>query len=202
MVMLARQLHVIHRSVVDGGWMKVRGRRLAGSTLGVVGFGNIGQAVARRGTGFRMKVLAHDISVFQRRGPSHTAVTMTSRDELFAASDFIVLCAPLTAETRHVVNAHALALMKRSSYLINVARGGLVDETALVEALGTGTIAGAALDVFEDEPLPPDSPLRAFPQCLLGSHNSSNTHEGVLSASAAAVDNLMRDLVAIEVPVG
>ena len=93
-----------------------------------------------------------------------------------------------------MVDASRLALMKTGSYVVNVARGPLVDEAALVEALDTGRVRAAALDVFGEEPLAPDHPLRRFPQCVFGSHNGSNTHEGVRRASAKAVDNLLAEL--------
>jgi D-3-phosphoglycerate dehydrogenase / 2-oxoglutarate reductase len=121
-------------------------------------------------------------------------VEILERDELFARSDFLVLCSPLTPDTRHMVNKRTLALMRQGSYLVNVGRGPLVDETALVEALASGRVAAAALDVFEEEPLPASSGLRRFEQCVFGSHNASNTREGVLRTSARAVENLMNGL--------
>jgi D-3-phosphoglycerate dehydrogenase len=194
MVMLARQLHRIHESVRDGGWWKHEGRVLAGSTLGIAGFGSIGRSVARRGWGFGMNVIAHDPDpkAFDSGGVGD--VEAVSRDELFRRSDFLVLCTPLSEHTRHMVDGRTLELMRDGSFLVNVARGQLVDESALVAALESGRIAAAALDVFEEEPLPVDSPLRAFPQCVFGSHNGSNTAEGVIRASALAVDNLMAGL--------
>ncbi len=121
-------------------------------------------------------------------------VALLDVDELFAASDYLVLCCPLTAANRTMVNADRLGRMRRGSYVVNVSRGPLVDEAALVEALDTGQVEAAALDVFDDEPLEADHPLRRFPQCVFGSHNGSNTREGVLRASAKAVDNLLAEL--------
>lgn len=194
MVMLARQLHRIHESVRDGGWWKHEGRVLAGSTLGIAGFGSIGRAVARRGWGFGMNVIAHDADPHAFDSKQVGDVEAVSRDELFRRSDFLVLCTPLSEETRHMVDSQTLDQMRDGSFLVNVARGQLVDERALVSALESGRIAAAALDVFEEEPLPADSPLRAFPQCVFGSHNGSNTTEGVIRASVLAVDNLIAGL--------
>jgi D-3-phosphoglycerate dehydrogenase len=194
MVMLARQLHRIHESVRDGGWWKHEGRVLAGSTLGIAGFGSIGRSVARRGWGFGMNVIAHDPNASAFDSDPIGDVESVSRDELFRRSDFLVLCTPLSEHTRHMVDSRALEQMRDGAFLVNVARGQLVDEPALVGALESGRIAAAALDVFEEEPLSADNPLRAFPQCVFGSHNGSNTEEGVVRASALAVDNLMAGL--------
>lgn len=193
-VMLARQLHRIHDSVAAGGWWKHEGRSLAGTTMGIAGFGNIGQAQARRGLGFSMQVLAYDPWEGAPAVGSEMGVELVELDELFRRSDFLVLCAPLTPENRHMVDARRLALMPDGASLVNVARGPLVDEEALVEALASGRLFAAALDVFEEEPLAPDHPLRRFPQCVFGSHNGSNTAEGVRRASALAVDNLLAGL--------
>ncbi len=193
-VMVARQLHRMDASVRTGGWLKHEGISLAEKTLGVAGFGSIGQALASRGQGFGMRVVAHDVARATHATAVEMDVEMLDRDDLFRQSDFLVLCSPLTPETSHMVNERTLALMPSGSYLVNVARGPLVDEPALVRALESGRLAAAALDVFEQEPLPADSPLRHFEQCVFGSHNSSNTREGVLRASARAVENLLHGL--------
>jgi D-3-phosphoglycerate dehydrogenase len=194
MVMLARQLHRIDASVKAGGWLKHEGLSLGGKVLGVAGFGSIGQAVARRGQGFEMHVTAHDVADSARATAGGMGVEMLGLDELFQRSDFLVLCSPLTPETFHMVDERTLALMRPGSFLINVARGPLVKETALAAALESGQVAAAALDVFEEEPLAADSGLRRFEQCVFGSHNASNTKEGVLRTSAKAVENLLRGL--------
>lgn len=192
--MLARQLHRIDASVRDGGWLKVRGQSLTGLTLGIVGFGSIGQAVGRRGLGFGMEVLAYDVAAASEAAAAEMGVGYVGLESLLGASDYVVLCAPLTPATRHIINAQTLAQMRDGARLINVSRGPLVDESALVNALRSGKVAAAGLDVFEEEPLPASSPLREFPDCVFGSHNGSNTLEGVLRASALAVDNLFEGL--------
>jgi D-3-phosphoglycerate dehydrogenase len=193
-IMLARQLHRIDASVKAGGWFKHEGRSLAEKVLGVAGFGSIGQAIGMRGKSFGMRVVAHDVSAAASAAAADMGVEILGRDELFQQSDFLVLCSPLTPETRHMVGERTLALMQRGSFLVNVGRGSLVDEVALVEALDSGHVAAAALDVFEEEPLPAGSELRRFDQCVFGSHNASNTQEGVLRASAMAVEHLLQGL--------
>ena len=126
-------------------------RRFRGQTVGVLGFGRIGRAFAEKALGFGVRVIAHDawVSAADMRA---VGVESVSLDELFMQSDFISLHAPLTEESKHVVNARTLALMKPDAYLVNTARGGLIDENALKAALDNGHVAGAALDVFEVEP--------------------------------------------------
>jgi D-3-phosphoglycerate dehydrogenase len=193
-IMLARQLHRIDASVKAGGWFKHEGRSLAGQVLGVAGFGSIGQAVGARGKGFGMRVVAHDVAAAASAAAAELGVEMLDRDELFRQSDFLVLCSPLTPETRHMASESTLALMGPGSFVVNVGRGPLVDEPALIQALDSGQVAAAALDVFEQEPLPATSGLRRFAQCVFGSHNASNTREGVLRASERAVENLLQGL--------
>ena len=118
-------------------------------------------------------------------------------DELFGTSHAVVLCSTLTADNRHMANDTTLARMRPGGWLINVSRGGLVDERALVNALASGHLAGAALDVFEREPLSIDSPLRQFDQVILGSHNASNTVEAVERVNGLAIDHLLRGLAEV-----
>jgi D-3-phosphoglycerate dehydrogenase len=192
-LLLARGHHLVDTAVRAGGWPKVEGISLAGERLGVVGLGSIGRAVARRGLGFGMDVVASD-PYADPASVSGTGVTLTTIEDLLRTSRFLVLASPLTDETRHIVDAEALATMRADAFLVNVGRGPLVDEPALVEALRAGTIAGAGLDVFEEEPLPGDSPLRDLPRVVLGAHNGSNTRQGVARASAEAVDRLLNGL--------
>lgn len=195
LLLLARQQHRIDASVRAGGWMKHRGIALSAKTLGIFGLGSIGRSVARRGLGFGMRVYGHDPSPASAELAAQLGVqTLPAVDELFGAADFLVLCAPATPATHHAVNARTLGLMRPGSFVVNVARGSLVDEQALADALRDGRLAGAALDVFEQEPLPLDSRLRGFEQCVFGSHNSSNTEQGVLRASEKAVENLIDGL--------
>jgi D-3-phosphoglycerate dehydrogenase len=193
-IILARQLHRIDRAVRAGEWLKHEGLTLADKSLGVFGFGSIGQATAIRGKALGMSVVASDPAPGAQSAGAEAGVEVVGVDELFERSDFLVLCAPLTPDTRHVADDSSLERMRPGSYLINVSRGPLADEAALIRALRSGRLAAVALDVFEDEPLPPSSPLLEFDQCVFGSHNSSNTREGSLRASGVAVDKLLAAL--------
>ncbi len=187
---LARGFITVDAAVRRGEWPKHEGMTLAGTRLGIVGFGAIGREIARRGSGFGMNVVAFD----PYADDTPADVTMVSLEELIASSRFIVLACPLTPETFHLINAERLALMLPDACLINVARGPVVLEADLIDALKAGRVAGAALDVFEVEPLPLDSELRTLPNVILGAHNGSNTREGVERASTTAVDFLLEEL--------
>ena len=187
---LARGQITVDAAVRRGEWPKHEGITLAGTRLGVVGFGAIGREIARRGAGFGMELVAFD--PYSDNGPLN--VTMVSLEEVIATSRFIVLACPLTPETFHLINAERLTLMRPDAYLINVARGPVVLEADLIDALKASQLAGAALDVFEVEPLPLDSELRMLPNVILGAHNGSNTREGVARASTKAVDFLLEEL--------
>lgn len=194
LVMLSRQLHLVDRAVREGKWPKPTGDSLAGRTLGIVGLGGIGCAFGERALAMGMIVLGFDISASQCHAASRSGMHPVALDELLHNADFISLNCPLSTENRHLINERSLAGVKTGSYLINTARGGLVDEAALIAGLKSGRIAGAALDVFEIEPLPADSPLRHFDQCILGSHNSSNTAQANYRVSEKAVQNLLTGL--------
>ncbi|WP_006247579.1 phosphoglycerate dehydrogenase [Mycolicibacterium tusciae] len=187
---LARGYIEVDAAVRRGEWPKVEGITLAGARLGIVGFGSIGRAISKRGLGFDMDVVAFD--PFVTAAPE--GVSIVGLDELMLSSKFIVLACPLTPETVQLINADRLASVRPGAYLVNVARGPVVQEEALVEVLRSGRLAGAALDVFETEPLPHTSELRTLPNVVLGAHNASNTREGVARASNAAVDFLLEEL--------
>src|SRR5262249_11457510 len=172
----ARRVVEGDRFVRAGEWVPERvwepdmllGRDVHGATLGLVGLGAIGQAVAQRAAGFGMRVLAW--SRTQRELPG---IAWAELPELLAAADFVSVHVALTAETRGLLGAEALARMKRGAVLVNTARGGIVDEAALADAPRPGRLAGAALDVFAREPLDPESPLRALPNVVLTPHIGS-----------------------------
>lgn len=187
---LARGYIVVDAAVRRGEWPKWEGVTLAGARLGIVGLGAIGREIAKRGMSFDMDVVGCD--PFVTSAPA--GVSMVDLDKLLATSRFIVLACPLTPETFHLINADRLSLVRPDAYLVNVARGPVVLETDLIGALTSGRVAGAALDVFEIEPLPLDSELRELPNVVLGAHNGSNTREGVVRASKAAVDFLLEEL--------
>lgn len=187
---LTRGYIAVDAAVRRGEWPKVEGVTLADARLGIVGFGAIGREIAKRGHGFGMDVVAFDPFI----DAASADVSIVPLDELLATSRFIVLACPLTADTFHLINAERLALVRSDAYLVNVARGPVVLERDLIDALKGGRLAGAALDVFEVEPLPADSELRKLPNVVLGAHNGSNTREGVVRASNTAVDFLIEEL--------
>jgi glyoxylate reductase len=170
------------------------GQEISGKTLGIVGMGRIGQAVARRAAGFDMKVIYHNRSPLPpEQAKRLTSLYYVDLDHLLKEADFVSLHVPLTPETHHIIGSKELALMKPSAYLINTARGPVVDEAALVNALQQGKIAGAGLDVYEDEPaLSPG--LIDLPNVILLPHIGSATLETRRKMANLAVDNLLAGL--------
>lgn len=192
----ARSILALDSHVKGGGWTR-RGetpRPLYGETLGIIGFGRIGRALARRALALKMRLLAYDPYVDESVIAQHGAIK-TGLDPLLRQSDYVSLNASLTPETRGIIGRRELALMKETAFLINTARGPEIDETALLEALRDRRIAGAALDVFEQEPLPPDSPLRSLNNVLLTPHMAFFSRQSMARArrevgrAAAAVLN-------------
>lgn len=194
-VMLARRLHLIDGAVRDGEWYCPRGRTLFGKTFGVVGVGNIGSTVARRAHAHGMKVLGHDVEPLPDQLKENIDIESVSLEELFDKSSFVSLNCSLNEATQDIVGEEELELLGPEGYLINTARGGLVDEEALVRALETDELAGAALDVFREEPLPTDNPLTEMEDVILGSHNAQNTNEAVSTVNERAVENLVDGLL-------
>lgn len=186
---LARGTVEVDSAVRSGGWPKWEGVTLSGTTMGIVGYGSIGRAVARRARAFGMSVIASD-----PYAESDGLADLVPIADLLRQSRFVVLAAPLNAETQHLMNQERLAMMQPDGYLINVARGAIIDEAALVDALSANKLAGAAFDVYETEPLPRASALRHLPGVILGAHNGSNTREAVVRASEAAIEYLIEEL--------
>lgn len=191
MAAAVRRLPEGERIVKTGAWgpwdpWHFLGGDLHGSTLGIVGMGRIGQAIARRAAGFDMKVMY--TSPTEKEVPS---ATMVDLDDLLAASDVVVISAPLNSETSGMIGKAELDRMQESAFLVNVARGQLVDTDALVEALAADSIGGAALDVTDPEPLPSDHPLLDFPNCLVVPHIGSASVRARRAMAQLAVDNLV-----------
>lgn len=185
---LARQLFFIDRGVREGGWPKPAGMSLGGKKVGLVGFGDIGRALAKRLLACEMEVVAYDPGVEGDGGlPGVQRAAWPARVE---EADFLVFTCSLNERNRHMLDAEVLARCRAGVQVVNVARGPLIDEPALVAALQSGHVRAAALDVFEDEPLPHDSPLRPMAQCVFGSHNGSNTRDAVRRASKEAMSRL------------
>ncbi len=171
----ARQHPRMNRSMKEGNWEKIPGRSLNECTLGVIGIGNIGEAVVERAQAFNMELLGNDIREIDQELIEKYSLEMVNLDELLERSDFVSVNCDLNPTSQYIINQDALSKMKPEAILINTARGPLVDEIALVDALQSGRLAGAALDVFELEPLPADSPLRSFSNVLLAPHNSNSS---------------------------
>lgn len=186
---LPRQVDVMR----SGEWVEVRGVEVFRKTLGLVGFGAIGKAVARRARGFECRVLAYDPLLSPEAIRPHGAEP-ADLETLFSSADWVSLHASLTPESRGLVSAQLLGLMKPDAYFINAARGPLVDEAALVDALESGRIAGAAVDAFCEEPLPADHPFRRLPNCLPTPHSAFNTREAVAATNRAVVEQVLAAL--------
>jgi len=188
---VARLTRSQDQAVRRGEWERALTPRVWGSTIGIVGLGRIGQAVATRAIGMGMHVLAYDPFANQEFVDQH-GIKLVSLDELLAQSDYVTLHLPVTPETVDLINKDSLAKMKEGSVLINTARGGLVDEDALIEALQSGHLRAAGLDVFKKEPLPVDSPLIKLDNVLLSCHIGGLDRESHRDAYAMAAHNIVK----------
>jgi D-3-phosphoglycerate dehydrogenase len=175
MLAFARKGPWMDAAMKRGEWQKIPGKSLSECTLGIIGIGNIGKAVTRRAKAFGMKVLGADIVEIDHVFVSETGIKITNLHSLLSESDFVSVNCDLNPTSHHLINAQTLAQMKSSAILINTARGPIVEENALVAALRSGRVGGAALDVFEFEPLPKDSPLLKMDNVMLAPHNSNSS---------------------------
>jgi D-3-phosphoglycerate dehydrogenase / 2-oxoglutarate reductase len=198
MLAIARRIVEGENLMRSGGWGEYPGVLIAGKTLGLVGFGQIGQGVARRAIGFGMRILAYDPPMAEAAatlsalsGGNAPPVEFVELDDLLAQSDFVSVHAPSMPETKGMFDAARFSQMKPSAYFINTARGALVNEQALQQALEAGTIAGAAIDVYQQEPMPPDHPLRKAPRCVLTPHNAFNAVEAAEEMSRLSAENVL-----------
>jgi D-3-phosphoglycerate dehydrogenase len=182
------------RALKSGHWEKLPGRSLSECTLGVVGVGKIGKAVIRRARVFGMKLLGNDIIPIDPVFLSKNRVEMTSMEDLLALSDFVSLNCDLNPTSYHLINTSTLSQINPSAILINTSRGPVVDELALISALQSGRLAGAALDVFEVEPLAVDSPLTKMDNVLLGSHNANTSPKAWERVHQNTINNLLDGL--------
>jgi phosphoglycerate dehydrogenase-like enzyme len=184
----ARGLVASAAGVAAGGWPRGSGQELRGATLGLVGYGPAARAVVPLAAAFGMRILC------STRHPDESTVEFVDLPTLLRVSDYVSLHTALTPATRHLIDAGALALMKPTAFLVNTARGGLVDETALVTAVSTGRLAGAALDVVTTEPLPADSPLRGVDGITVYSHLAGQTAQARHATALAAAHELVAAL--------
>jgi D-3-phosphoglycerate dehydrogenase len=178
MLAFARRLPWMDRAMKNGQWEKIPGRSLSECSLGVVGVGNCGKAIIRRARAFGMQIFGNDILDIAATQPDFLleyGVQMTSLQDLLNRADFVSMNCDLNPTSYHLMNPRTFAMMKPSAVLINAARGPVVQESALINALQSGQIAGAALDVYEHEPLPKDSPLMAMDNVMLAPHNANSS---------------------------
>ena len=190
----ARRQPWMDQDMKTGIWEKLPGRSLSECALGVIGVGNIGKAVLKRADAFQMKLLGNDIVQIEPEFIEQVGVEMTSLNNLLARADFISLNCDLNPTSHRLINQNTLSQIKSSGILINTARGQVVDESALITALQEGIIGGAALDVFEEEPLPQDSPLLDMENVMLAPHNSNSSPAAWEHVHWNSIRNLLEGL--------
>jgi D-3-phosphoglycerate dehydrogenase len=190
----ARRQPWMDKAMKAGVWDKIPGRALHECTLGIIGVGAIGKTLTRRARAFGMNVLGNDIVEIDHVFIAETGIEMMSLESLLSASDFVSVNCDLNPTSLHLMNARTLGLMRKEAILVNCARGPIVDEAALVEALAEGVIGGAALDVFEVEPLPVDSPLKWMDNVLLAPHNSNSSPAAWERVHRNTIKNLIEGL--------
>lgn len=190
----ARQIIPSDCILKQGGWDKRIGFCLCEKTLGIIGVGNIGRAVARKARGFGMRILGNDIKEIPAAVTEELGMTMVALERLLAEADIISINCDLNSSSYHLVSGQQFGMMKSDALLINTARGPIVNEHDLIEALQTGRIAGAGLDVFEEEPLPIDSPLRRFDNCILSAHSTNGSRHFWKKVHRNSLDRLYEGL--------
>jgi len=194
MLAFARHQPWMDREMKSGTWQKIPGKALHECTLGIIGVGTIGKVVARRARTFGMTVLGNDIVDIDHVFIAETGIQMTDLEILLRNSDYVSLNCDLNQTSFHLINSRTLNLMLPHAVLINTARGPIVDEIALIAALRAGTIAGAALDVFEVEPLPADSPLMKMDNVMLAPHNANSSPTAWERVNWNTIRNLLEGL--------
>ena len=194
MLAFARRLPWMDSEMKAGSWHKPPAHALNERTLGIIGVGNIGKAVARRARGFGMRLLGNDIVVIDPVFVSETGMEMVDLTTLLSAGDYVSVNCDLNPTSRGLLNAKSLSGVKKGAVLINTARGPIVDEPALIDALRTGRLEGAALDVFSHEPLPADSPLRSMDNVLLAPHNANSSPSAWEKVHRSTIKGLLEGL--------
>jgi D-3-phosphoglycerate dehydrogenase len=187
----ARRQPWMDRAMKEGAWDKIPGHTLAESTLGIIGVGAIGKKVAQLARCFGMRVLGNDVMPMPEEFLRTSGVEMVDKETIFYEADYLSLSCDLNASSYHLLSDTAFAAMRPHVVVINTARGPIIDEPALVRALHDGRIGGAALDVFEHEPLPPDSPLRQMETVLLAPHNSNSSPRAWERVHRSTIDQLL-----------
>jgi len=190
----ARRLPWMDRIMRQGHWTKLPSIALRECTLGVIGVGNVGKAVVRRATAFGMRVLGNDLVEMPFDFLAENQIDMVSKEELLQQADFVSLNCTLNPTSFHLIGDTEFALMKSTAVIINTARGPIIDEPALIRALQSEQIAGAAMDVFETEPLPANSPLLEMDNVMLAAHNANSSPEAWQRVHQNTVQNLLREI--------
>lgn len=190
MLAAARSIPLADKSTREGKWPRLVGPELYRKKLGILGLGAIGKRVAKRAAGFSMEVLAYDVYQDTAFAAAHQ-VRYASLAEVLRESDFVTLNLPLLPDTREIINEKTLSLMQPTAYLINTARGELINEQALYQALKTDRLAGAALDAFIQEPPPADHPLLQLPNVVVTPHMGANSYEANRNMGMAAATNIL-----------
>lgn len=194
-ILLARQLHKIDREIRKGDWPNIPGITLRDKILGIIGVGSIGKALVVKAQALGMKVIGYDKVTISSSFINETGIVQMDLKALLQASDFISVNSSLSKENYHMLSTDEFKIMKDGAYIINTSRGAIIDEGALISSLKEGKLGGAALDVFETEPLPNHSELLGFENCILGSHNSSNTKEAKSRINEKAIRLLIEGLL-------
>ena len=184
MLSLARQIHLVDRRVRQGKWLRVEGESISGSSAHIIGMGNIAQAIAQRLLAFNVMLTGSDPFDV----PSSVDFPRVELNEGLAKADWVFAACALTPDNIHLINEDTLSMMKPGARLVNVSRGSLVDEEAIIRHLQSGHLAGAALDVFEQEPFSPQNPLASLPQVVLGSHSGSSTRQAIARVNDLTVE--------------
>lgn len=192
MLAVARKIVVIDRECRKSNWNKIMSLEIYGKTLGIIGTGHIGKGVAKRARGFDMNIIAYDVFHDEEFAKEY-GVKYVPLEELYRKADIITLHVPLLEETKNMIGKKEFNMMKKNAILINTARGGLIDEDALYEALKNNVIYGAGIDVFEQEP-PKNQKLFELDNIVISSHSGASTYEAVDKMGIMAVENLIRDL--------
>ena len=190
---LARETYRIHTEVKAGNWIKPAGISLMNRTVALIGYGDIGRQTAKRLFAFDMKINVYDPYAKPNREEMGN-YSFRKFPQKLSEADFVVITCALTPQTKHMINADTISMMKDGVRIVNVSRGPVIDEIALIDGLESGKVHSAGLDVFETEPLPSDSKLRNFERNIFGTHNGSNTSDGVRRATEQAIKELFRFL--------
>ena len=187
----ARNIHSMDRNMRKGNWEKIPCRSLRECTLGVIGVGNVGKAVVRRAVAFRIRILGNDIIEIPQKFIEETGIEMVTKRVLVSHSDFISLNCDLNPSSYHMIDDYMFSYCNHNAYIINTARGPIIDNQSLIKALQDKVIAGAALDVYEEEPLPLESPLLEMENVLLSPHNANSSPEAWEKVHLNTINNLL-----------